>query len=190
MGLAPWDALHVGLSLHFGITFGQVSIMLGGVILVINFLLKEGIGFGTICNMVGVGIMVDMITWTGIIPISKNNITGVMMIIIGMCCVAFGNYWYVGSGFGAGPRDGLIIGLSRISGWPIGIIAVFIDALALLIGYVLGAKIGIGTLFIGLGLGPTIQGAYHLFGFDENKVKHRLVISDDDYEVEAEVDEG
>jgi uncharacterized membrane protein YczE len=187
MGLSPWDALHIGLSYQLGMTFGQISIILGSVILVINYFLKEAIGLGTICNMVGVGLMIDLIGWLGLIPQANNNIYGILMIVIGMLCIGFGSYWYVGSGFGAGPRDGLLIALSRTTNLSLGIIGVIIDGLALAIGYLLGAPIGIGTLIIGLGLGPTIQLVYRLFNFDANEVKHRFIISGSDGEDNTEM---
>lgn len=188
MGLAPWDALHVGLSINLGISFGRVSILLGMIILLINFFLKEGIGFGTISNMLLIGLLIDLITWIGVIPKSNSYISGVLMILVGMLSIAFGNFAYVSSGFGAGPRDGLMIGLSRISGMSIGVIVIIIDGVALLIGYLLGAKIGIGTVLIGVGLGPMIQAVYKLFDFEPDAVEQNLIIEGHTYTKEQIID--
>lgn len=172
LGLSPWDALHSGLSQLSGVSFGQVGIIVGIVILAFTYQLKESIGIGTIANILIIGFLIDYIFYIKLIPIATGLPGGIAMLMIGMVLIALATYCYIGSAFGAGPRDALMAGLTRITQKPVGLIRGLIEVSVLLIGYLLGAKIGIGTFILAFGIGPIIQIVFSLFRFDIDKVQH------------------
>lgn len=173
IGLAPWEAFHIGLSLHTGCTLGIISILAGLAILVIDVLLKEKIGFGTICNIVGIGTFIDLIQWLKIIPAAENFAMGVLLMLLGQTIIAFGTFFYVGAGLCSGPRDSLLAALSkRAPRIPIGVIRSLIEGTALLIGFLLGAKIGLGTIIAVVGIGFILQLVFKITRFDIKSVTH------------------
>lgn len=172
LGLAPWDAFHAGLVNIFGLTFGQISIIVGLVVLIINYHLNESIGIGTVGNIFVIGIFIDLINFLNLVPISSNIVSGIIMLFTGMILIAVASYYYINSGFGTGPRDGLMVALTRVSNKPVGLVRGIIEISVLLMGYLLDAKIGVGTIILALGMGPIVQLIFKFFKFDVNSVKH------------------
>ena len=176
MGLAPWDAFHMGLTYITHLSFGLISIIVGLLVLLITYQLNEGIGIGTIANIVVIGVLIDLIFYLNLIPVVHNMVAGTAMLIIGMELIALGSFFYIGSGFGTGPRDGLMVALTRTTKKPIGLIRASIEISVLIAGYLLGAKIGIGTLIVGFGIGPIVQITFKLLKFNVNTVNHRVIL--------------
>ena len=114
LGLSPWDVFHQGISNKTGLTIGQVSILVGIIVVGITVLLKLEIGLGTIANMIIIGFFTDIIINTGIIQTSTNLFTGVLMLIGSLFCMAIGSYLYIGCELGCGPRDGLMVALVNL----------------------------------------------------------------------------
>jgi uncharacterized protein len=175
IGYAPWDAFHVGLSKIMGLSIGTTSILVGLIIVVITFLLGEKLGLGTILNMVLIGIFLDILMTLHLIPISNHMLISILMIIIGLFIIAIASYFYIGSAFGAGPRDSLMIALTRITGLPVGICRGTIELLAVIIGWKLGGMIGIGTVISAFVIGFCVQIIFKLFHFEPTKVKHETL---------------
>lgn len=175
IGCAPWDVLHMGLSLKIGITMGQISILVGGLICVIVLLLREKLGMGTLLNMFLIGIFMDLIFYVNIIPAMSSLWSGVIMMIVGLFVIALGSYFYIGSGFGAGPRDSLMVSLKRHSHWPVGTCRALVEGLALLLGYILGGKVGIGTIIAVFGIGFCVQIVFHVLRFDPAVITHETL---------------
>jgi uncharacterized membrane protein YczE len=94
------------------------------------------------------------------------------MLITGMFLIALGSYFYIGSRFGTGPRDGLMVALTRVSKKPVGLIRGLIEMTVLLLGYLLGAKIGLGTIILAFGIGPIVQLTFRILRFDVHTVTH------------------
>lgn len=176
LGLSPWDALHWGLSQLLGIPFGQTGIWVGLVVLAITYQLKESIGIGTITNIVVIGFLIDYIFYIELIPVAKTMPGGILMLLTGMILIALATYFYIGSAFGAGPRDALMTSLTRISQKPVGLIRGLIEITVLLIGYLLGAKVGFGTFLLAFGIGPIIQIVFSLLKFDVDQVQHDFLL--------------
>lgn len=173
IGLAPWDAFSVGVSNITGITYGNVVILTGVGILIFILLLKEKIGLGTILNTVLIGAMSDILLGLKIIPVMDNFFFGLIMLLVGQIVISFGSYFYIGQGLGSGPRDSLMIALSkRLPNVSIGIIRGGIEGTALIIGWLLGAKVGIGTIISVFGIGFIIQYTFKLLRFNVKAVKH------------------
>ncbi|WP_315112160.1 hypothetical protein [Clostridium intestinale] len=173
IGLAPWDAFSVGVSNITGITYGNVVILTGVGILIFIVLLKEKIGLGTILNTVLIGAMSDILLGLKIIPVMDNFFFGLIMLLVGQIVISFGSYFYIGQGLGSGPRDSLMIALSkRLPNVSIGVIRGGIEGTALIIGWLLGAKVGIGTIISVFGIGFIIQYTFKLLRFNVKAVKH------------------
>lgn len=175
IGYGPWEVFHVGLGKTVGITIGNASIIVGLVIIVITVLMGEKIGIGTILNMVLIGVFLDLILMSDVVPIMDNMLFGVLALMIGLYIIALGSYFYIGSGFGAGPRDGLMVALTRKVKLPIGVVRSSIELVATLLGWLLGGMVGIGTLISGFAIGFCIQSTFSLLRFDPTKIVHSTI---------------
>ena len=173
LGLSPWDVFHQGLTNVVNLTIGQASIIVGVVIVIITSILGLKVGLGTIANMIVIGCFIDLIMYTKIIPVCNNLFTGIVMMIASLFASAIGSYLYIGCEMGCGPRDGLMVALMKITGKPVSIIRFFIEMGALIIGWILGGFVGIGTLITVFGIGYCVQIVYKAFKFDVNSLRHR-----------------
>lgn len=175
IGYAPWDTFHIGLSTITGLSLGTISILVGIIIGVIVILLGEKLGLGTILNMVLIGVFIDILLAWKVIPVNHNLIPGIIMVAIGLFIIAFGSYYYIGSGFGAGPRDSLMVSLNRKTGLPVGICRGTIELLAVFVGWRLGGMIGVGTLLSAFMIGFCVQITFRLMRFDPSKINHETL---------------
>jgi uncharacterized membrane protein YczE len=175
IGYAPWDVFHVGLAKMVSLSIGTVSIITGVVIVIITLLLGEKLGLGTILNMVLIGIFLDILLEFHIVPIASNLVFGIIMNVVGLFIIAFASYFYIGSAFGAGPRDSLMVALTRKTGLPIGICRGTIELIAVFIGWRLGGMLGIGTIISAFVIGFCVQITFKLLKFDVTKVKHETL---------------
>ena len=175
IGCAPWDVLHTGLSIKLGMTVGQASILVGALICLIVFLLREKLGIGTLLNMLLIGVFIDLIFSLEIIPAMDHLWIGVIVMVSGLFVIALGSYFYIGSGFGAGPRDSLMVSLRRRTNWPVGACRALTEGSALALGYFLGGLVGIGTVIAALGIGFCVQIVFNLLRFDPVTVKHETL---------------
>jgi uncharacterized protein len=178
LGLGPWDVFHQGLSRTVGITMGQASITMGILIVITNYFVGEKLGWGTLCNMLFIGIFMDILMLNNIVPIYENKILQVIMMLGGMFIIGLASYFYIGAGLGSGPRDGLMVLLTKKTGKSVRFIRNCIEITVLIAGYFLGGFVGIGTLIIALGIGYSVQFVFKLFKFDVKAVKHRYVEDD------------
>jgi uncharacterized membrane protein YczE len=165
LGLGPWDVLHEGLSLRSPLSFGQAGIAVGAVLLGLNVLLGERPGFGTGANIVLIGLFVDLILWSGAVP----DLAGLPLVarlpvdVCGVALVGVGSALYIKAGLGAGPRDGLMLALSRRTGRKVGTVRTGIELCALGAGWLLGGTAGAGTAIFALGIGLAVELAFRLF---------------------------
>jgi uncharacterized membrane protein YczE len=156
LGMGPWDAFHQGLGFQTGLSIGTASIITGIAILLLWIPLKERPGLGTIGNVLTVGPATDLGLWMLPAEIESYWLRG-LMLLAGMACVGIGSALYLPAGLGAGPRDGLMMGLHRKTGWSIRLSRTSVEASALAIGIAMGGRFGIGTLVFALGIGPVVQ---------------------------------
>lgn len=175
IGYAPWDVFHVGFAKIIGVSIGTTSIITGLAIGTITILLGEKLGLGTILNMVLIGVFIDFLLMLNIIPLAGNLIFGIIMIIAGLFIIALASYFYIGSAFGAGPRDSLMVALNRKTGLPVGVCRGSLELIAVLIGWRLGGMIGIGTMISAFAIGFCIQTTFKLLKFDAAMVKHETL---------------
>lgn len=176
VGLAPWDAFSMGLSYKTGLSYGDIMALSGLLIIIFDILMKEKVGFGTFMNAVIIGHFTDLHLHLNWLPQMNSFILGVLMLFVGQFILAYGTYYYIKPGLGAGPRDGLMVGLAkRLPKVPIGIIRGSIEACALFIGWICGAKVGIGTVIAVFGISFILQFTFRLIKFDVKSVRHENI---------------
>ena len=175
VGLSPWEVFHQGLSRTFGITFGTASILVGIVAIVVAVLLGEAFGLGTLCNIFVVGWMVDLINFFGWIPVCHGLWTGLGMLLGSVAVMALGTCLYMSTGFGSGPRDALMVVLVRRLPLSVGWIRALLEGSALVIGFLLGGEVGIGTVVAVVGIGFAVQWTFTLFRFDPAAVPQQTL---------------
>ncbi len=178
LGLSPLQVFHQGVSNHIGITMGQASIIVGFIFVILDWILGEKLGIGTICNMLFIGIFMDVLMLNNLIPVVNNIFAQFLMLALGMFVIGIGTYFYIGAGLGSGPRDGLMVALTKKLKKSVRFIRNSIELTVLVIGYILSGTVGVGTLIMVIGLGYFVQFAFTLFKFDVSKVKHIFI---DDY---------
>ena len=178
VGLSPWDVFHQGVSMKTGITMGQASIIVGLVIVILDAVLGEGVGWGTVFNMIFIGIFLDIIKAMNIVPVADNLFMGLIMMVIGIILSAVATVLYLGAGLGSGPRDGLMLALNKKLSKPVGMIRTSIEVSALVIGWFLGGKVGIGTIMSAFGLGYAIQFGFKICKINSKEIKHRIITDD------------
>lgn len=175
IGYTPWEILHAGISKTSDMTIGIANIIVGIVIVVIVVLFKEKIGLGSLFNMVLIGFYVDLILAANIIPQTDSLIIGILLLFLGLFIHSLGTYFYIDSGFGAGPRDSLMVLVSRKTQFPIGVCRSAIEFTAVAVGWFLGGPMGIGTIISGFGIGVCIQIVFKLLKFDPKTVNHETL---------------
>jgi len=159
LGLAPWDIFHKGLSEKFNISIGLVIEGVGLLLLLLWIPLRQRPGVGTILNAIEIGLVVNLTK--PIIGEPDQLIIRALMVIAGVIVIGLGSALYIGAGLGSGPRDGLMLGLSKrsIAGRQISIrvARTVVEISVMVAGLFLGGSIGIGTLIFMFGIGPLVQ---------------------------------
>lgn len=178
LGLAPWDVFHQGLTHLISITMGQASIAVGIILVIFNSVLGERLGWGTLCNMLFIGLFIDLIMLNHLIPICKGVIPGTIMMVLGMAFIGVASYFYIGAGLGSGPRDGLMIAITKKTSKSVRFVRNGIELTALVVGYILGGYAGVGTLIMAVTLGYIIQFVFKILRFDVSSIKHRFIDED------------
>ena len=174
LGAAPWDVLNLGLSKALGILYGNASIAVSVTILLIDILLKEPIGIAMFIDAVVVGKTVDFFNWIHAVPACRSLETGIPMMLGGLVILAYTQYAYMLASLGCGPRDTLLVGLSkRVKKIPIGVVSIALLSTATLIGGILGGPVGVGTLICAFATGPIMQMAFRSVHFDATGVHHQ-----------------
>jgi len=173
LGMGPWDVFHKGASLHLPFTLGQMIQIAGVTLLVISYLLGEKPGLGSLCNMFFIGLFVDLIDALGIITTPDGLVLQFLMLLAGIKAIGWGTFFYLTVQLGAGPRDGLMVGLVKLTKKPVWLIRGSIETTALIVGYFLGGPVGVGTIIIALTIGLSVQLAFRIGGYETKKVRHQ-----------------
>jgi len=155
LGLDPWDVLHEGLTHHLPLTFGQIVIAVGALVLLAWIPLRVRPGIGTILNVVLIGIAVDVTL--AMLPPGERLDVRVALLVAGVVGNALAGAMYVGAGLGTGPRDGLWTGLVRRTGVSVRRVRTGLEVAVLVVGFVLGGTVGVGTVLYAVTIGPLVQ---------------------------------
>lgn len=178
LGVSPWDVFHQGLSKTFGITLGRANIITGLFIIVLDVALGQTIGWATIMNMLLIGTFIDILMLNNLVPVFDSYIPSLIMLLLGVLIEGYGCYIYISGGMGAGPRDGLMVVLTRRTGKSVRLIKSAIEIIVVTVGILLGGKFGIGTLIMALFGGMIFQFAFKTVNFRVNQVQHRFIQDD------------
>lgn len=167
LGLDPWGVFHDGLDqvIPF-LTFGQIIVVLGLVIMGISMVtLKTKIGIGTILNALLVGFIIDFFGYVFSMEITSIYIN-IFIFMSGLLTMTFGRALYISADLGPGPRDGLFVGLTRVTGIHVKYGKPLIEAIVLLTGFIMGGTIGYGTFVLIVSTGFFVHMFFTLLGFD------------------------
>ena len=152
LGVAPWDVLTQGIAKQTGLNFGLITVITSGIVLLLWIPIRQRPGFGTVMNALLVGPFADVGLW--LIPSGLDLWVRALLLPAGIIVLAIATGLYIGAHFGPGPRDGLMTGLHRVTGWRIWIVRTGIEVVVLAAGWLLGGNVGIGTLAFALLIGP------------------------------------
>ncbi len=174
IGVIPWDCLYLGIHNTFGFQYGNISVCVSLLVIGIDLLLKERIGVGTLIDALLVGKIVDLWNYLDPVPLQSSFAVGILCMLGGLLLQGFGQYVYMSAGLCCGPRDALLVGLSkRLVRIPLGAVGVLLLGIVLLFGWLLGGPVGIGTLIGTLLMGPLLQTICGWFRFVPEEVPHQ-----------------
>ncbi len=157
LGVAPWHVLHIGLTNHIPVTVGRSTQISGFAILAVAMALGVRPRMGTWINMFLVGQMMDAIISFGLVPGVSSMAMRVLYMLVGVYIAALGVTAYMCADMGTGPRDSLMLGVTRKTGWRVGIIRSSLESMAVLVGFMLGGPVGIGTVVAAFLTGPSVE---------------------------------
>jgi uncharacterized membrane protein YczE len=155
LGLDPWDVFHQGLTRHVPLSFGQVVIVVGAIVLLLWIPLRQRPGVGTISNVVIIGLAAD--AGIALVAVPETLWGRSALMIAGVVGNALAGALYIGARMGPGPRDGIWVAMVERTGWSIRAVRTVIELTVLGTGYLLGGTVGIGTVLYALAIGPLIQ---------------------------------
>ena len=153
-GASPWSVLAQGISLNVNLSIGTITLLISIAVLILWIPLGKKPGMGTIFNALIIAIMIDLCI--KYVPTPSNYIYQLLLAVISVIMVGIGGGIYLVSNLGAGPRDGLMIGLQKLTNFPIAVVRATLDISVVSIGWYLGGTVGIGTLLFAFGIGPCV----------------------------------
>ena len=154
IGNSPWAVLAQGIDVHTPLTIGAATFLVSAVILLLWIPLRERVGAGTILNAIVISVGMDVMLQ--VLPTPDAFAVQLAQVVGGVLILAVGSALYLTANLGPGPRDGLMTGLHRRFGWRIAVVRTGLEVSALSMGWLLGGRVGIGTVIFALGVGPAL----------------------------------
>ena len=161
-GASPWSVLAQGISLNIDLSIGTITLFISIGVLIFWLPLNQKPGIGTILNALIVAIAIDISI--ALIPTPENYISQLLLAFIAVLTVGLGGGIYLVANLGAGPRDGLMVGLQQKTNLPIAAVRAFLEITVVSIGWYLGGTVGVGTLLFAFGIGPAVALGLFLTG--------------------------
>jgi len=162
LGTSTWSVFEVALANLTGLTIGTITILVAFVVLILVLLFKEKVGWGTLGNILSIGLWLDLFLL--IIPSVKENlILQSLMLLAGIFIQGIASAVYIGVDAGAGPRDSLMLAIHRTTKLSLRLARASIELTVFTIGWLLGGPAGIGTLIFAILIGPAVQWAFKVF---------------------------
>jgi len=155
LGADPWNVFHLGVAKLLGMDIGTIIILTGVAVLLAWIPLRQRPGLGTISNVIVIGLAAD--ASLALIPEIDSLVVRSVLLASAVIVNALATGMYIGAGFGAGPRDGLMTGINARTGWSVRSVRTAIEVTVLLTGWALGGNLGVGTVLYALSIGPLIQ---------------------------------
>ena len=162
MGLGPWEAFHQGISRQTGLEIGTVSILVGIPVLLAWIPLGQKPGIGTVLNILCIGVVTNAAL--RVLPMPEGLPVRLLWMVAGILIIGVGSGMYLSAELGAGPRDGLMMGIYRRTGLNVGMIRTLLEVAVLVLGGLLGGTVGLGTVGFALGIGPVVQLVFRILG--------------------------
>jgi len=157
MGVAPWHVLHIGITNHLAVSVGRASQIVGFVVLALAVMLGVRPSLATWLNMFMIGFIMDFVIAFGLVPRSTSLAVRALYLVLGMLIMNLGITTTICAGLGAGPRDSLMLGVTRRTGWRVGAMKSFLECSVVGVGFILGGPVGLGTLFNAAVTGPVVE---------------------------------
>ena len=161
LGLDPWDVFTQGLTRHLPLSFGVMTMAIGAAVLLLWIPLRQWPGFGTVSNVFVIGLAVNEAL--ALLPPLHGLPLRIASMVGGVVLNGVAGGLYIGARLGPGPRDGLMTGLCRRTGYSVRVVRTSIEVTVLVVGVVLGGGIGVGTVVYALAIGPLVQFFLPLF---------------------------
>jgi len=155
LGVTPWTVFAEGVAKNFDLSIGLATFLVSISILILWVPLKQKIGIGTISNAIIIAFTIDLFVY--LLPLSKNTFLSIIEMIIGILLVGIGSGIYLITNLGPGTRDGLMKGISENFQKPIYLIRLSIEIVVVILGWILGGTVGLGTLMFAVLIGPIIS---------------------------------
>jgi len=167
VGVSPWDVLSQGVTKQTGIPFGWVTNIIGGIVLLLWIPIRQKPGVGTVLNVLLVGTAAQ----GGLMVLPELTVLWQQIVLFagGLVLLAIATGLYIGARFGPGPRDGLMTGIHKRWGFPIWAVRTVIELTVLLIGWLLGGNVGLGTIAFAVLIGPMVNVTLPLLRVPEAK---------------------
>jgi uncharacterized membrane protein YczE len=161
LGTSPWAILTVALVPITGLSAGVLTMLIGLVVLIGALLMQEQIGWGTVANIVFIGPWLDV--FLKFIPsVTTNIVMQSVMFLLAIFIIGIAAALYIGVNAGAGPRDSLMLALERTLGWSLRTARSSIEIIVVIVGWLLGGPLGVGTLVFAVLIGPSVQWAFKI----------------------------
>jgi len=161
-GASPWSVLAQGISLNIDFSIGIITLFISIGVLLFWIPLSQKLGIGTILNALIIALMIDICI--KFVPTPENYISQLILAIISVLTVGLGGGIYLIANLGAGPRDGLMVGLQKKTNLPIAAVRVFLEITVVSTGWYLGGTVGVGTLLFAFGIGPAVALGLYIVG--------------------------
>jgi uncharacterized membrane protein YczE len=161
VGVSSWTVLTQGLEHVVPWSFGTITTVSSGVILLAWIPLRQKPGIGTLVNTLTVGPASDLVL--GVVRTPEGLLPRVGLFVGGLALIAVATACYIGARFGTGPRDGLMVGLHERFGWPLWVARTSVEVVVVVVGWLLGGDVGVGTVVAAVAIGPMVQPLMPLF---------------------------
>lgn len=164
LGLPPWDVLHQGIARHTPLSFGAANEVVGLIVLTIAWALGARVWIGTFSNAVLIGLFIILLQPLHALQALSDwpLVPRIGLLAVGLICFGVGTAFYIGANLGAGPRDSLMLVGSHRTGIRIGAVRAMIEISVLLVGFLLGGTVGVGTLAFAALIGPSVEASFWL----------------------------
>ena len=153
-GASPWSVLAQGISLNVNLSIGTITLFISIAVLILWIPLGQKPGMGTIFNALIIALMIDICI--KFVPSPSSYIYQLILAVISVITVGIGGGIYLVSNLGAGPRDGLMIGLQKVTNSPVALVRAILEISVVTVGWYLGGTVGVGTLLFAFGIGPCV----------------------------------
>ncbi|MCR5577013.1 MAG: hypothetical protein K6F56_08400 [Oscillospiraceae bacterium] len=177
-GTNAWNTLSIGVGDIFGCSFGVANLIISAVVILVDLIGRGKIGFGTVLNIFIISIFSDL--WIGLLrllPIPDSTAVGVVFTLIGQLILSFSTILYMSPALGCGPRDTLMVILGKkLPNIPIGAVKFGIEVIVLVIGVLLGAPFGIGTVLVMALQASMFQLACKICRFEPRSLNHEDIL--------------